>query len=51
MVPSRCPERAEVDHRIARLPAGEEALDRRMEAELVQLVDPEHPMASDGGVG
>ena len=34
---SRRPERAEVGDRVARLPAPEEALDRRMEDDLVQL--------------
>ena len=44
------PEGAEVDARVAGLPAGEEALDRRMEHDLFELRDREQPMAAHGSV-
>ena len=34
---SRCPERSEIDGRVAGLPAPQEALDRRMEHDVVEL--------------
>ena len=48
---SRRPERAEIDGRVARLPAAEEALDRRMEHDVVELGRVEEPVAADGRVG
>ena len=47
---SRSPERAEIDRRVSRLPAAEEALDRRMQDDLVQLVGREEPVAAHGRI-
>src|SRR2546421_5683399 len=44
------PEGAEIDGRVARLPAGEEALDRRVEHDRLELVEAEKPVAADGRV-
>ena len=44
------PEGAEVDDRVARAPALQEALDRRMQDDLVQLVGREQAVPADGGV-
>src|SRR5215831_13444634 len=48
--PSRRPQRAEVDGRVAGLPAAEEALQRRVESDVVELPWIEKPMTADGGV-
>ena len=45
------PERPEVDGRVAGLPAGEKALDRRVQDDLVELAQPEQPVAANRGVG
>src|SRR5687767_9123417 len=47
----RNPERSEIGRRIARLPALEEALDRRVEDGSVELFEPEQTVAPDGVVG
>ena len=46
----RCPEGAEVHGRVARLPAAEEALERRVEHDVVELAGVEEAMAAHGGV-
>ena len=45
-VRSGCPERAEIDDRVPGLPALEKALDRRMQDDVVELVEPEQPVAA-----
>ena len=47
---SRRPESAEVDRRVARAPALQEALDRRVQDDLVELVRREQPVPADGCV-
>src|SRR6266516_2458029 len=42
----RCPERAQIHRRVARFPATQEALDRRMEHDVVELDTVEQPVAS-----
>src|SRR5439155_5929157 len=44
------PQSAEIDDRIAGLPACEEPLDRRMERDARKLVDPEEAVAANSGV-
>ena len=44
------PERAEVDRGVSRRPALQEALDRRVQHDLVQLVRAEQPVAANGRV-
>ena len=44
------PTAAEVYGRVARLPAGQEALDRRVEDDLLELPHREQPVAADGRV-
>jgi hypothetical protein len=44
------PERPEIDDRVTRLPAREEALDRRVQGDAGELVDTEEPMAANRGV-
>src|SRR5439155_3753320 len=44
------PERSEVDGRIARPPALDEALDRRMQDDVVEVVEAEQPVPADGRV-
>src|SRR6266550_1731686 len=46
----RCPEGAEVHGRVARLPAAEEALERRVEHDVVELAGVEEAMPAYGGV-
>ena len=46
----RNPQRAEVDDRVAWPPARQEALDRRVEHDLLELRDGEEPVPPDGGV-
>src|SRR5512142_173562 len=48
---SRCPERAEIHGRVARLPPAEKALERRMESNVVELARLEEAVAADSGVG
>ena len=47
---SRRPQRAEVHGRISRLPAAQEALDRRVQNDAVEIADREQPMPPHGGV-
>src|SRR5205823_10845905 len=47
---SRCPQRAEVDGRVAGLPAAEEALDRRVQNDPVEVLQAEEAVAADRGV-
>src|SRR4051794_27466267 len=47
---SGCPERAQIHGRVARYPAAEEALDRRMDDDRVELRGVEEAVAADGGV-
>jgi hypothetical protein len=44
------PERSEVDRRISRTPSLDEALDRRVQDDIVELVNSEQPVATHGGV-
>ena len=46
--PSRGPQRSKIDRRIPGLPALQEALDRRVEDDAVELVEREDPVAADG---
>ena len=54
-VPKLCrlrgPERAQVHGRIARLPAGEKALDRRVEDDLVEFFEREQTVPADRRIG
>src|SRR4051812_8477513 len=45
------PQLAEVDERVARPPALQEAMDRRPHVERGELVERHEPMAADGSVG
>ena len=47
----RRPQGAEIDGRVARAPAGEKPLDRRVEHDLVELPQCEQPVPADGRVG
>ena len=44
--PSRGPQRSKIDRRIPRLPALQEALDRRMEDDAGELVESEDPVST-----
>src|SRR5437588_7664410 len=47
---STSPERSQIDGRVARTPALDEALDRRMQDDVVEVVEAEQPVTADGGV-
>src|SRR3982751_4593236 len=48
--PLRCPQRTQIHRRIAGLPPPQEALNRWMQHDVVELCALEEPVAADGGV-